>query len=52
MMDRNDSQLKDYEAPAIVDYGNVTEITQAVGGHTFLDADFPEGTDEGDLTFS
>jgi len=44
-MDRNDIQLKEYEAPAIVDYGDVSEITQAVGGVTFLDADFPEGTD-------
>lgn len=42
----------DYEKPSVVDYGDVAELTAAQADGAALDADFPAGTPEGDLTFS
>jgi hypothetical protein len=41
-----------YEAPKVVDYGDLVELT--AGGNTgqFTDADFPAHTPKDDLTFS
>jgi hypothetical protein len=41
-----------YEAPAVTDHGDLTELTalQAVGD--FTDAAFPPGTPKGDITVS
>ena len=41
-----------YEAPRVVDYGTLTDVTAANTTGEFLDADFPAGTPKGDLTFS
>jgi hypothetical protein len=41
-----------YEKPAIADYGDIVELTAQAEDGDFLDADFPQGTPRGDLTFS
>jgi hypothetical protein len=45
-------ELGEYEAPEVVDYGDLVELT--AGGNTgrCLDSDFKAGTFYGDLTFS
>ena len=42
----------EYEAPQIVDFGDLVELTAGNTSGTRLDADFPAGTVFGDLTFS
>lgn len=42
----------DYEKPTIADYGDLVELTAQQTDGNFLDADFPQGTPRGDLTFS
>jgi hypothetical protein len=42
----------EYEAPEVVDYGDLTELTAAATSGPSLDATFPDGTPFGDLTFS
>jgi hypothetical protein len=41
-----------YEAPTVVDYGELTDITAAQQDGNFTDREFPAGTPRGDLTFS
>ncbi len=43
---------KTYEKPAIVDYGDLVELTAAGTGGECLDNDFAAGTKVGSLTFS
>jgi hypothetical protein len=47
----DEAQTK-YEAPAIVDYGDLTALTAGAADGAFLDADFPAGTAKGQLGFS
>jgi hypothetical protein len=53
-VERKESQTQTvvYEAPAIVDYGDLVELTAASGHGDCLDATFPVGTKKGSLTFS
>jgi len=44
--------LAEYEAPKVVDYGDLFELTQGMRDGDHLDADFPAGTSRGDLGFS
>ena len=41
-----------YVRPRLVVYGKLEEITQGSSSGNILDADFPRGTEFGDLTFS
>ena len=41
-----------YEAPKVVDLGDLIEITAAQVAGSVLDRDFPAGTPVSDLTFS
>ena len=41
-----------YEAPTIVDYGTLVELTAAQSDGDFTDRDFPVNTPKQDLTFS
>jgi hypothetical protein len=41
-----------YEAPAVTDYGNLTDITAGMTAGNFLDRSFPNNTPTSDLTFS
>jgi hypothetical protein len=41
-----------YEKPAIVDYGDLVELTAAGGGGDCLDHDFSAGAKASSLTFS
>lgn len=47
-----DKKIKEYEAPRIEDHGDLAELTAGKSAGTKLDADFPSGTDFGDLTFT
>ena len=42
----------EYESPAVVDYGDLVELTAAGSDGDQLDADFPVNTKRGALTFS
>lgn len=42
----------DYEAPQIVDYGDLLELTAGASDGCFLDSDFPSGTMKSQLGFS
>lgn len=41
-----------YEAPLVVDYGNLLEITAGQADGNFTDRTFPVNTPKRDLTFS
>jgi len=41
-----------YEAPKVVDYGTLVELTAAQQDGDFTDRDFPVHTPKNDLTFS
>lgn len=41
-----------YEAPAVTDYGDLTEITAGMTTGNFLDKTFPNNTPASELTFS
>jgi hypothetical protein len=41
-----------YEAPQIVDYGDLVELTAAASHGSFTDATFPAHTPSADLTFT
>jgi len=41
-----------YEAPQIIDYGTLVELTAAQSDGDFTDRDFPVHTPKKDLTFS
>jgi hypothetical protein len=41
-----------YEAPKVVDLGDLVAITAAQTNGNYLDKDFPAGTPKSDLTFS
>jgi hypothetical protein len=51
-LDSSETQAIGYEPPAIVDYGDLVELTAAGFEGDCLDADFPAGTQKGRLTFS
>ena len=42
----------DYETPAVVDYGDLVELTAGSTDGDFTDAAFPVNTPKRDLTFS
>jgi hypothetical protein len=42
----------DYETPAVVDYGDLVELTAGSTDGDFTDAAFPVSTPKRDLTFS
>ena len=41
-----------YEAPEIVDYGTLTDLTAGQSDGNFTDRDFPVNTPRDELTFS
>ena len=41
-----------YEAPKVVDYGTLTEMTAGQSDGDVTDRDFPANTPKSDLTFS
>lgn len=41
-----------YEAPAVVDYGDLTSLTAGTTTGDYTDADFPTNTPKSALTFS
>ena len=41
-----------YQAPSVVDYGTLVELTAAQTDGNFTDRDFPVNTPKEDLTFS
>ena len=41
-----------YEAPQVVDYGTLTELTAGQSDGDFTDQNFPVNTPKRDLTFS
>lgn len=47
-----DSAEKTYEAPTVVDYGDLREVTAAAKAGKKLDAGFTTGTPATSLTFS
>jgi len=49
---RDQDTTPEYEAPKVVDYGDLFELTQGMRDGDHLDADFPAGTSRGDLGFS
>jgi hypothetical protein len=51
-LDSSDTQTTAYEPPAIVDYGDLVELTAAGLDGDCLDADFSAGSAKGRLTFS
>jgi hypothetical protein len=42
----------EYQAPEVVDYGDLTDLTAALTTGHHLDATFPSGTPFSQLTFS
>jgi hypothetical protein len=42
----------DYDTPAVIDYGTLTDLTAAQQTGNFTDRDFPVHTPKDDLTFS
>ena len=44
--------MKQYQAPRVTKIGSVADLTQGLSHGSHLDADFPDGTPRGDLTFS
>lgn len=51
-MEQNQTEPIEYEKPAIVDYGELTELTAATGAMKRLDHGFPTSTPFSSLTFS
>jgi hypothetical protein len=49
---RDERDASAYEAPKIIDYGSLTEITAGMGDGGLTDRAFPAGTPKRDLTFS
>lgn len=43
---------QEYEAPVVIDYGDLNDLTGGSASGRELDADFPIHTKYGDLTFS
>lgn len=41
-----------YEAPSVVDYGTLQEVTAGASSGTLTDAVFPAGTDPNSFTFT
>lgn len=41
-----------YEAPTVVDYGELADVTAGMADGQFTDRDFPTNTPKQDLTFS
>ena len=42
----------DYEAPKVVDYGTLIELTAGQSDGDYTDRDFPANTPKRDMTFS
>ena len=47
-----ENEAPEYEAPEVVDYGDLIELTAAGGDGDCLDADYPIGTRRSALGFS
>jgi hypothetical protein len=47
-----DQEGAEYETPAVVDYGDLVELTAGSADGDFTDAAFPVSTPKRDLTFS
>ena len=47
-----ENEAPEYEAPQVVDYGDLIELTAAGGDGDCLDADYPVGTKRANLGFS
>jgi hypothetical protein len=47
-----EKESAEYEAPIVVDYGSLRELTAGLNHGTALDASFPAHTQLSDLTFS
>ena len=47
-----ENEAPEYEAPQVVDYGELIELTAAGGNGDCLDADYPLGTRKSALGFS
>jgi hypothetical protein len=52
MLPENEVEVPEYEAPQVVDYGDLIELTAAGGNGDCLDADYPLGTRRSALGFS
>lgn len=48
----HEDQVLEYKKPAVVDYGDLAELTAGNVDGSTLDADFPEGTPKEFLRFS
>ena len=47
-----DNEVPEYEAPQVVDYGNLIDLTAGSAHGCWTDADFPLATKKDELTFS
>jgi hypothetical protein len=52
MEQHKDQPAREYEEPKIVDYGSLKDLTAALAGGAFTDANFPSHTPTSQLTFS
>jgi hypothetical protein len=48
----NEHEIPEYEAPQVVDYGDLVELTAGSADGCYLDADFPANTKKSALGFS
>jgi hypothetical protein len=51
-VDTDRQETPEYEAPAVVDYGDLRDLTAGTNTGNYTDQMFPAGTDRGSLTFS
>ena len=52
MQEQEQIEVAEYESPAVVDYGDLVELTAGGSSGGCLDSDFNAGTFVGKLTFS
>ena len=51
-METKITELTEYEAPHVVDFGDLVALTAGVSDGCDLDSNFPAGTPKRNLTFS
>ena len=51
-METKTTELTEYEAPHVVDFGDLVELTAGSSDGCYLDSSFPAGTQKSNLTFS
>jgi hypothetical protein len=51
-VDTDRQETPGYEAPTVVDYGDLRDLTAGTNTGNYTDQVFPAGTSRGDLTFS